>query len=118
MQRQRTASQPRQLSAGSVFANPEGDFAGRLIEAAGLKGVRRGGAQISTQHANFIVNVGSRTTKKATAREVFNLMRFAQEEVQRQFGRWLEPEIELVGRWSSADRAALRRPTNHEVALP
>ena len=66
-QNQRTASQPRQLSAGSIFANPPGDYAGRLIEAVGLKGERRGGAEISAQHANFIVNTASNVTTRTAA---------------------------------------------------
>jgi UDP-N-acetylmuramate dehydrogenase len=104
-QRQRTATQPRQLSAGSVFANPPGDYAGRLIEAAGLKGRRIGRTQISDRHANFIVNLGG-----ATAAEAYALARLAQDEVWRRFGRWLEPEIELVGRWTAAERAWLAAP--------
>ena len=105
LRERRTASQPRQLSAGSVFANPPDDFAGRLIDAAGLKGRRIGGAQISPRHANFIVNVVG-----ATASDVYALMRLAQDEVWRRFGRWLTPEIELIGRWSEAERAALSGP--------
>ena len=106
-QRQRTLSQPRLLSAGSVFANPEGDYAGRLIEAAGLKGRRIGGAEISTQHANFIVNPGG-----ATARDVYDLMRLAQESVWASAGVWLQAEIELLGRWSPDERQALLAPTS------
>ena len=62
-QARRTASQPRQLSAGSIFANPPGDYSGRLVEAVGLKGARSGGAEISAQHANFIVNSGAATAQ-------------------------------------------------------
>jgi UDP-N-acetylmuramate dehydrogenase len=101
-QLQRTATQPRQLSAGSVFANPPGDHAGRLIEAAGLKGRRLGGAQISEQHANFIVNLGD-----ATADDVYQLARLVQQEVWGQHGCWLSPEIELLGSWTGAERSAL-----------
>lgn len=104
---QRTSSQPRQLSAGSVFANPVGDYAGRLIEAAGLKEHREGGAQISAQHANFIVNRG-----QAKSSEVYALMRLTQEVVLRRSGVWLQPEIELFGRWSAQERAALRPPAS------
>ncbi|MCC6791932.1 MAG: UDP-N-acetylmuramate dehydrogenase [Thermomicrobiales bacterium] len=104
-QAQRTASQPRQSSAGSVFANPAGDFAGRLIEAAGLKGARIGGAEISSHHANFIVNTG-----RARASDVYSLMRLAQDTVLRQTGIWLEPEIQLVGRWRDDQIRALQRP--------
>jgi len=102
---QRMRSQPRILSAGSVFANPEGDFAGRLIEAAGLKGRSVGGAQISEQHANFIVNPGG-----ATAADVYALMRLAQQTVFDQTGIWLRAEIELFGRWTDEQREALVGP--------
>jgi UDP-N-acetylmuramate dehydrogenase len=100
---QRMRSQPRILSAGSVFANPEGDYAGRLIEAAGLKGTQVGGAEISQQHANFIVNPGG-----ATADDVYSLMRLAQTRVFEVFGVWLRPEIELLGRWDDEQRQALQ----------
>jgi UDP-N-acetylmuramate dehydrogenase len=103
---QRMRSQPRILSAGSVFANPEGSFAGRLIEEAGLKGARVGGAEISDQHANFIVNPG-----RATARDVFALMRQAQDVVYDRAAIWLQPEIELFGRWSHDEQQALRGRT-------
>jgi UDP-N-acetylmuramate dehydrogenase len=99
---QRMRSQPRILSAGSVFANPDGNFAGQLIEAAGLKRARVGGAEISDQHANFIVNPGG-----ATARDVFTLMRQAQDAVYERAGVWLRPEIELLGRWSPEEQQAL-----------
>ncbi len=104
-QAQRTRSQPRQLSAGSVFANPAGDYSGRLIESVGLKGRRIGGAEISVQHANFIVNVGG-----ATAADVYALVRLAQQTVFDRSGVWLRPEIELFGRWTTAEREALERP--------
>jgi UDP-N-acetylmuramate dehydrogenase len=109
-QAQRTASQPRQLSAGSVFANPDGHFSGQLIEQVGLKGARIGGAQISTQHANFIVNLGG-----ATAADVFGLMRCAQESVFERSSIWLQPEIELLGRWSEQEKEALRGPASHST---
>ena len=99
---QRMRTQPRILSAGSVFANPEGAFSGKLIEEAGLKATRVGGAQISEQHANFIVNPGG-----ATARDVYALMRHAQDVVFERSGTWLRPEIELLGRWSADQLAAL-----------
>lgn len=104
-QQRRNATQPRQHSAGSVFANPSGDYAGRLIEATGLKAHRVGGAQISAQHANFIVNRGG-----ARASEVYQLVRLAQDAVWRQFGFWLRPEIELIGRWEPGELAALEGP--------
>lgn len=102
LQQRRTESQPRQSSAGSVFANPPSDFAGRLIETVGLKGARVGGAQISTQHANFIVNDG-----RATASDVYELVRVAQAQVWREHAIWLRPEIELIGRWQPEQRRAL-----------
>jgi UDP-N-acetylmuramate dehydrogenase len=105
LQAQRTATQPRQQSAGSVFANPPGDYSGRLIEAAGLKGARVGGAEISPQHANFIVNVA-----KASAGDVYELVRLAQAEVYKRTGTWLWPEIELFGDWAEGERAALSAP--------
>jgi UDP-N-acetylmuramate dehydrogenase len=111
-QRRRSATQPRQLSAGSVFANPAGDYAGRLIEAAGLKGRRLGDAQISEQHANFIVNLG-----QARAEQVFELARTAQSEVLVRFGRWLQPELELFGAWSVLQRALLTRAPSGERRL-
>jgi UDP-N-acetylmuramate dehydrogenase len=101
-QAQRTATQPRILSAGSVFANPSGDYSGRLLEAAGAKGMHRGAAEISAQHANFIVNHGG-----ATARDVFELMVAARDLVAEKFGVRLEAEIELAGRWSDQDRIRL-----------
>ncbi len=91
----RRATQPSDPSAGSVFQNPPGDFAGRLIEAAGLKGTQRGGAMISPVHANFFVNVGS-----ASADDLLALMRLAQARVKEQFGIELQPEVELIGDWS------------------
>lgn len=102
-QDQRTRTQPRQLSAGSVFANPPGDHSGRLIEAAGLKGARVGGAQVSPQHANFIVNVDH-----ATAADVYALVQQVQLTVFDQTGTWLRTEIELLGRWSESQRRALK----------
>jgi UDP-N-acetylmuramate dehydrogenase len=89
----RKEKQPWRLpSAGSVFKNPPGDFAGRLIEAVGLKGVRIGDAQISPKHANFIVNRG-----QARASDIHALIQLAQEKVSQEFGVQLELEIEVVG---------------------
>jgi UDP-N-acetylmuramate dehydrogenase len=102
---ERMRTQPRILSAGSVFANPEGTYSGKLIEEAGLKGTAAGGAQISEQHANFIVNPGG-----ATPRDVYTLMRCAQDAVFERTAIWLRPEIELLGRWTQADRSALAGP--------
>jgi len=90
----RRRTQPVEASAGSVFRNPPGDYAGRLIEAAGLKGARKGQAQFSPVHANFIVNLGG-----ASAADVVWLMDRAQQAVQERFGIMLKPEILLVGEW-------------------
>lgn len=91
----RRATQPLDLpSCGSVFRNPPGDAAGRLIEAAGLKGLQRGGAQISPKHANFIVNLGG-----ATASDVLACMRAAWDGVREHAGVALVPEVHVVGVW-------------------
>jgi len=84
-------------NSGSMFRNPPGDFAGRLIEAAGLKGKRLGQAQISERHANFIVNHGG-----ARAEEVRQLIELARAEVDKQFGVRLEPEVRFLGEWGSS----------------
>ena len=91
----RVAAQPHgRACAGSIFKNPTGDHAGRLIEAAGLKGARAGQARISDRHANFIVNDGG-----ARAADVKALMDLAQRVVWERSGVWLEPEVRLVGSW-------------------
>lgn len=90
----RKDTQPPQPSAGSVFTNPPGDHAGRLIEAAGLKGTRRGHAEISARHANFIVNTGG-----ATAADIAGLIALARRTVRERFGVELELEVELRGDW-------------------
>jgi len=95
MANERVAKQPlAQPNTGSIFRNPPGDHAGWLIEAAGLKGARQGGAMVSPKHANFIVNADH-----ASAADVRALMNRCQEEVMRQFGVQLRPEVELVGEW-------------------
>jgi len=81
-------------NAGSIFKNPPGQFAGRLIEEAGLKGLRHGNAMISEQHANFIVNLGG-----ATAADVKALMDEVMDRVSALRGIRLEPEVKLVGEW-------------------
>jgi UDP-N-acetylmuramate dehydrogenase len=88
----RRGALPSEPNAGSVFKNPEGDHAGRLIEACGLKGERRGGAEISGRHANVIVNTGG-----ARAADVLELMRLMRNAVRRRFGVTLMPEVELLG---------------------
>ncbi len=90
----RKRTQPPQQSAGSVFKNPEGDYAGRLIEEAGMRGLTYGGAQISERHANFIVNVGG-----ASAADIAALIRMAHTRVREQFGVDMELEVELRGEW-------------------
>ncbi|MCA9518192.1 MAG: UDP-N-acetylmuramate dehydrogenase [Myxococcales bacterium] len=91
----RKATQPLQMpSCGSVFANPPGDAAGRLIEAAGLKGRKIGGAQVSEQHANWIVNTGD-----ATAADVRALIALCVAEVEATAGVTLRPEVQLLGDW-------------------
>jgi len=90
----RRATQPPGASMGSMFKNPPGDFAGRLIEAAGLKGRRIGTAEISPVHANFFINHGQ--TKAEDVRALVNL---AQKTVADKFSVNLELEIELVGEW-------------------
>jgi UDP-N-acetylmuramate dehydrogenase len=89
----RKATQPLDYpSAGSVFRNPPHDYAGRLLEMAGMKGKRIGGAMISDQHANVIMNVGG-----ARAEDILTLMEMARKKVREQTGVDLEPEIKVVG---------------------
>jgi UDP-N-acetylmuramate dehydrogenase len=101
----RRATQPGGASLGSMFANPEGDAAGRLIEIAGLKGCRVGGAEISRLHANFIMNRGG-----AKSVAVCDLMTHAQRTVWSHCGQWLHPEVQLVGRWGTERLNALSAP--------
>lgn len=89
----RGAAQPvAQHSCGSVFRNPPGDHAARLIEASGLKGRRVGGAQVSTKHANFIINTGD-----ATATDIETLLNQVQGVVEQQQGIRLDAEVRIVG---------------------
>jgi len=91
--KRRKETQPLEYpSAGSIFKNPRNDYAGRLIEQAGLKGKRIGGAMISNKHANFIVNKGG-----ATATDILTLINLAREEVKRTAGVQLELEVQIVG---------------------
>jgi UDP-N-acetylmuramate dehydrogenase len=95
MANERMKKQPlAQPNTGSIFRNPPGDHAGRLIEAAGLKGATEGGAMVSTKHANFIVNIGD-----ASAWDVRHLIERCQREVKEKFGVDLRTEVELVGEW-------------------
>ena len=91
----RRRTQPPGATMGSMFKNPSGDFAGRLIEAAGLKGMQVGDAEISLLHANFFVNRG-----QAAAQDIYELIKLARQTVEARFGVRLELEIELVGEWS------------------
>ncbi len=94
----RRGALPSEPNAGSVFKNPEGDYAGRLVEACGLKGERSGGALISPRHANVIVNTGN-----ARAADVLVLMKRMRDAVREKFGVTLMPEVELLGlKWTDA----------------
>lgn len=89
----RNSKQPVTLpSAGSIFKRPEGYFAGKLIEDSGLKGYRIGGAEVSTLHAGFIVNVDN-----ATSKDVIDLIKHIQDEVMKKFGVELETEVRIIG---------------------
>jgi len=90
----RKTRHPSGATMGSTFKNPPGSHAGYLIEQAGLRGYRVGGAEISELHGNFFMNTGT-----ATAADVLALIEHARAEIRRQFGIELELEIELVGRW-------------------
>ncbi len=94
LSRRRREKQPNMASAGSFFKNPHSEAAGRLIEAAGLKGLKSGGAMVSTKHANFLVN-----NQGATAQDFRRLMRLVQEKVKAASGIDLEPEVRLMGRF-------------------
>jgi UDP-N-acetylmuramate dehydrogenase len=114
----RRATQPLNLpNSGSVFVNPRGDFAGRLIEEAGLKGTTRRGAQISDRHANFIVNLGT-----AKAADVVELIALAQRTVLARTGIELKPEVRLVGDFDPPLPAELERhhlqPRLQEMNVP
>lgn len=90
----RKQTQPPGASLGSIFKNPAGDYAGRLIEAAGLKGYSIGGAQVSTVHGNFLINKAN-----ASAADYHSLVRYVQEQVYKHSGVRLEMEIEMIGDW-------------------
>lgn len=94
VQKRKTSQPSGYPNSGSMFRNPPGDFAGRLIEASGLKGKRLGKAEISQRHANFIVNLGG-----AKAEEVRGLMELAQAEVKKRFGIELQSEVRFLGEW-------------------
>lgn len=90
----RKRTQPPGASLGSIFKNPPGDYAGRLIEAAGLKGTSIGGAQVSPVHANFFINTGG-----VAASDYYALILHVQEQVLKTSGVALELEVELMGEW-------------------
>ena len=92
MQRRRDTQPLGAWSCGSVFKNPAGDHAARLIESAGLKGMRIGDAQVSEKHANFIINCG-----QARASDLERLILHVQATVQQRLGILLEPEVRIVG---------------------
>ncbi len=107
---QRRRSQPPGASIGSMFKNPPGDYAGRLIEAAGLKGKQVGDAEISEVHANFFINHGS-----ARAQDIGRLIQLAQETVFEKFGIRLELEVELLGNWDTVlTEASIGASPDHE----
>ena len=93
LSRSRKEKQPLEYpSAGSTFKRPEGYFAGKLIQDCGLKGFRVGDAMVSEKHSGFVINVGH-----ATAADVMTLIRHVQQEVDRQFGVRIEPEVRMIG---------------------
>ncbi len=94
----RRRTQPPGASMGSMFKNPAGDYAGRLIEMAGLKGMRIGGAEVSPVHGNFFVN-----HSRATASDIYQLIRLVQKTVNERFGILLELEVELLGRFGVSE---------------
>ena len=105
--RWRRANQPGGQNAGSVFANPSGDSAGRLIDEAGLKGLRVGSAEISDKHANFI-----QADPDGRADDVVALIREIQRRVRETFGIELQPENVLVGFPTNETNAAHRADSN------
>ena len=93
LREKRVSKQPLEYpSAGSTFKRPEGYFAGKLIQDAGLRGFAVGGAQVSEKHCGFVVNKGG-----ATAADVAELMRRVSDKVEEQFGVRLEPEVKRLG---------------------
>ncbi len=92
VERRKASAPALPANAGSIFKNPPGDYAGRLIEEAGFKGLREGGAAVSAEHANYIVNTGG-----ATASDVLSLMATIRDGVYSKFGVLLEPEIKVIG---------------------
>ena len=95
LQQERKRTQPAGASLGSIFKNPEGDYAGRIIEAAGLKGARVGAVEVSPRHANFFINHGD----EASAADYNAMIRRVQQRVREFCGHELELEIERIGAW-------------------
>ena len=111
LMRRRDATQPwRARSCGSVFKNPPGDHAARLIEDCGLKGRAIGDAQVSEQHANFILN-----NAHATAREIEQLIELVRAAVMARHGVWLEPEVRIIGDPAAADAGPINKPRAHKT---
>ena len=104
----RRTRHPAGATMGSTFKNPPDSHAGYLIEQAGLRGYRVGGAEISEKHGNFFMNMGD-----ATAADVLALIEHARAEVQRQFGLELELEIELIGTWDNGTIIGWRGEAGH-----
>lgn len=92
---ERQSSQPGGPSLGSMFKNPPGDYSGRLIEGAGLKGTKVGDVQVSQDHANFFVNLG-----EATAGDIATLIAMVRDEVYEKYSVELELEIQFIGDWN------------------
>lgn len=107
----RSCTQPPGPSLGSIFRNPEGDKAGRLIEACGLKGKKVGDAEISPMHANFIINTGH-----ASARDILHLILLAQKSVKEKFEIALIPEVQIIGEWDEDVQPTLKS-INRGIAL-
>ncbi len=108
----RAAKQPLEYaSCGSVFKRPAGNYAGTLIEKAGCKGMKIGGAMVSTKHANFIVNVN-----KATASDIYQLIQMVQQKVYKEFKIWLELEVKLIG-FTAEEKAKVKSPGESAVSF-
>ena len=109
----RRRTQPTEPSLGSTFVNPPGDYAGRLIEAAGFKGAREGAIEVSALHANFFINTGG--VGKARASDVLTLVRRVQAGVATQTGVQLVPEVQFAGEWGDS-LAGLEEARENNVA--
>jgi UDP-N-acetylmuramate dehydrogenase len=107
----RLSTQPPGPSLGSIFRNPEGEKAGRLIEASGLKGKRIGDAEVSPIHANFIINIGN-----ARAQDVLELILLIQKTVHSKQGIRMLPEIQIIGEWDSSYQSTIQK-INQGIAV-